>query len=60
MILVMFVITFRYVKVRRKAPTFHTFYNCLFSDMQAKGLLLALTKRDASLNKRLRLTGMVF
>src|ERR1035437_2020483 len=59
MMLPMFGIVFRYVKVRtcpsidgRKAPAFHTFHNCLFSDKQAKGLLLVLTKRDASLNKK--------
>ena len=59
-LLPMFGISFRYVKVRtcpsidgRKAPAFHTFHNCLFSDMQAKGLLLALTKRDASLNSEI-------
>ena len=46
----MFAIAFCYVKVRRKAPAFHTFHTCLFSDMQAKGLFLASTKRDASPN----------
>jgi len=52
----MFGIAFCYVKVRRKAPAFHTFHNYLFSDMQAKGLLF-LTKRDASPNKKTKLNG---
>ena len=53
----MFGIASRYVKVRRKAPAFHAFHNCLFSNMQAKSLLLALTKRDASPNKKTTLNG---
>jgi len=40
----------RYVKVRKKAPVFHISQQSLF-DIQTFGLFLALTKRDASLNK---------
>ena len=37
----------QYFKVRRKVPAFYIFHNSFFY-MQAKGLVLALMKRDTS------------